>query len=129
MLVALSAKTVLDVTVQADRNPLFVTLSDGSVRNSFTVRILNKLYDTRAYALSIEGLPGAKLSVLGMDGDGNPKIEVAPDNLRTLKVFVTLPREAVKAVGRNEIPFVFAVRDVADGAASEQKTVFRGPSL
>ena len=30
-----------------DRNPLFVVLSDGSLRNNYTVKILNKLHDVR----------------------------------------------------------------------------------
>ena len=127
MLFALSAKSVLDVNVQADRNPLFVRLSDGSIRNSYTVRILNKLYETRTYNLSIEGLPQAKFSILGMESNGPLKIDVAPDNLRTLKAFVTLPPEAVNKIKDGHEPFSFVVRDVADDTETSRGTAFRGP--
>ena len=42
MLYALATRTLLDVNVLHDRNPLAVTLSDGSIRNAYTVRLLNK---------------------------------------------------------------------------------------
>jgi cytochrome c oxidase accessory protein FixG len=127
LLLALSAKSVLDVTVQADRNPLFVKLSDGSIRNSYTIRILNKLYESRTYSLGIEGLAGAEFSILGLEGDAASKIEVAPDDLRTLKAFVTVPPEAVKAIEDGRAPFSFIVRDVADGTEISSETAFRGP--
>ncbi|HKJ61503.1 MAG TPA: cytochrome c oxidase accessory protein CcoG [Hyphomicrobiales bacterium] len=127
MAFALSAKSVLDVNVQADRNPLFVKLSDGSIRNSYTVRILNKLYETRTYSLSIEGLPQAKFSILGMENGSALEIDVSPDNLRTLKAFVTLPPEAAKTIEDGHAPFAFVVRDLADGTQTSRETAFRGP--
>jgi cytochrome c oxidase accessory protein FixG len=126
MFIALSAKTVLDVNVQADRNPLFVQLSDGGIRNSYTVRILNKQYETRSFSLGIESLPQASLTVLGADGGGATGIDVAPDNLRTLKVFVAVPRETARTLG-SETRFEFVVRDLADGTETSRETVFRGP--
>jgi polyferredoxin len=126
MFIALSAKTVLDVNVQADRNPLFVQLSDGGVRNSYTVRILNKQYETRSFSLAIEGLPQARLTLLGTDAGGTPGIDVAPDDLRTLKAFVTVPRETARTLG-SQTEFEFVVRDLADGTETSRKTVFRGP--
>ena len=126
MLLALSTKSVLDVNVQADRNPLFVRLSDGGIRNGYNLRILNKLYETRAYALTVDGLTGAQLAILGLD-PGAAQIIVAPDNVRTLKVFVTLPRDAALGLGDSRTPFAFVVRDVADGAETRRETIFRGP--
>jgi polyferredoxin len=127
MLFALSAKTLLDVNVQADRNPLFVTLSDGGIRNGYTVRILNKHYETRRYTLRLDGLADARLAILGMEGQDAPSFDVAPDNLRTLKLFVSLPRDAARALKSSETPFAVIVRDLKDGTESRHKTIFRGP--
>jgi polyferredoxin len=126
MMLALSAKTTLDVNVQADRNPLFVTLSDGGIRNSYNVRILNKQYETRFFTLELRGLRHARLALLGMEGEATPRIEVAPDNLRTLKAFVTVPREAAGAMS-SQAPFEIVVRDLSDGTQTSRETVFRGP--
>ena len=53
MLYSLATRTLLDISVLHDRNPLFVTLSDGSVRNAYTVRFLNKRNDLRVFELSV----------------------------------------------------------------------------
>ena len=35
-------RALLDVNVLHDRNPVAVKLSDGSIRNAYTMRLLNK---------------------------------------------------------------------------------------
>jgi cytochrome c oxidase accessory protein FixG len=42
MLYALLTRSLLDINVLHDRNPVAVKLSDGSIRNAYTVRLLNK---------------------------------------------------------------------------------------
>src|SRR5208337_240490 len=125
MLFGLSRKTVLDVNVVADRNPLFVQVSGGGIRNGYTVRILNKLHDTRKFAISVSGLPDASLSYVGIEGP-RPLIEVKPDDVRSVKVYVTIPgEEAAKLPASADIGFL--VRDTVDGTETKRNTNFRGP--
>ena len=63
MLFALLSRATAELNVQRDRNPLFVVLSDGAVRNGYTVSILNKRREEVPYRLSTTGLPGATMSV------------------------------------------------------------------
>ncbi|MBV8535675.1 MAG: cytochrome c oxidase accessory protein CcoG, partial [Alphaproteobacteria bacterium] len=42
MLGAFALRSTLDLTVLHDRAPLFVMLSDGSIRNGYTIKIVNK---------------------------------------------------------------------------------------
>ena len=49
MLTALMLRPELEVNVLHDRNPLYVKLSDGGLRNGYTVKILNKLYEPRSF--------------------------------------------------------------------------------
>ena len=42
---------------------LSVTLSDGSIRNGYTVKLLNMIPEPRPITLSIEGLPGATMEI------------------------------------------------------------------
>jgi polyferredoxin len=76
-----------------DRNPLAVTLSDGSVRNAYTVRLLNKRNAQRSVTLDVEGVADAKLHVVGTDAavEGRPLIAVGPDQTAELRVLVTVP--------------------------------------
>jgi polyferredoxin len=86
----------LDISVRHDRNPLFVALSDGSIRNAYGVHLLNKRTDAAAIALEVEGLPGAEIRVVGLEEgtSANPVIEIGPDQGRELRVLVTAPADA-----------------------------------
>ena len=99
LLIALTARDRLEVNVQHDRNPVFVQLSDGSIRNGYTVKLLNMIPEPRVIFLSLEGLPGAAMSINGIDQpDGvSFAIPVEPDKLRSLKVFVSVPKEHATA--------------------------------
>ena len=48
-------RSTLEVNVLHDRNPPYVLLSDGGVRNGYTVKILNKLHEPREFALAVRG--------------------------------------------------------------------------
>src|SRR5512134_525695 len=126
MLVGLMNRTTLEINVLRDRATMFVPLSDGGVRNGYTVKVLNKHHDVREVALGLEGLPGAKLSVLGGEGSEGAAISVQPDTLRELRVFVTVPpAEAARLAATSEVTLV--VRDLATGTTSRRTTPFYGP--
>jgi cytochrome c oxidase accessory protein FixG len=127
MLWAMAHRSVLDVSVLADRNPLFVLLSDGSLRNNYTVKILNKTHEIGRFRLDVSGLPGVRLSITGFD-DGNSTIEVAPDNLRALKIHITVPVSALDGLTGGATPFQIAVTDVEDGTVVSRAVAFRSPS-
>jgi len=124
MLVALMLRPDLDVSVLHDRNPLYVKLSDGGVRNGFTIKLLNKLYTPRAYKVSVEGLPGAKLDMIGHE---DAVVPVPPDNLQSVTVYVTLDKAGVKALTQTATEFEFVITDVASGATLEHDATFQGP--
>ena len=65
MLFGLSRKTVLEMNAVPDRNPLFVQTQDGGIRNGFTIRLLNKRQEARTFALSVAGLPDARIAIVG----------------------------------------------------------------
>lgn len=90
LLVTLLSRDRLEVNVQHDRNPQFVTLSDGSIRNGYTVKLLNMIPEPRVIFLTIEGLPGATMHINGIDQpDGvTYAVPVEPDKVRTLRVFI-----------------------------------------
>ncbi len=124
MLVALSLRPSLDVNVLHDRNPLFVTLSDGSIRNGYTLKVINKLHEARDYRLSVEGLDEIAVAVLGRAAGAEPRFTVKADRLASFRVFLTAPR-AVLAGAAASVRFV--VTDVEDGAQAAYDSVFRGP--
>ncbi|QKV17498.1 cytochrome c oxidase accessory protein CcoG [Oricola thermophila] len=126
LVVALLSRDRLEVNVQKDRNPVFVTLSDGSIRNGYTVKLLNMIPEPRVIFLSLEGLPGATMSINGLDQpDGTSfAIPVEPDKLRALKVYVTQPLEYT-VEGR--APFHFIAEDKQSFESDVYDAVFEAP--
>jgi polyferredoxin len=127
MLWAWLNRTIVEVSVLHDRNPVYIELTDGSLRNRFTVKILNKLHEERSFQLAAEGLSESQLTVLGFPQQ-NPNIDVVPDNLRALNVLITIPKAARAKLEGPATPFRFVVTDTADGSQIERKETFRGPS-
>ena len=99
LLYALGSRDRLEINVLHDRNPQFVQLSDGSIRNGYSVKLLNMIPEPRTILLKIEGLPGATMHIQELDqlGGDSYAVPVDPDKVRALKVFVSLPKEYLKA--------------------------------
>ncbi|WP_190291780.1 cytochrome c oxidase accessory protein CcoG [Roseibium aggregatum] len=94
MLFALLTRDFAGINVLHDRNPIFVTQSDGSVRNGYTVRLLNKRSHARHFMLHVEGMPaGTKVEAVGVENvfADRPIIEVDPDTTREVRILVTSP--------------------------------------
>jgi cytochrome c oxidase accessory protein FixG len=123
MLVALLTRPTLELNVQRDRNPLFVLLSNGDIRNGYTIKILNKVHQTRQYRLDVEGLPAVKIKVIGRD-DGNARFTVKADRLASFRVLIATPRANLKA-GTTDVRF--RLTDLTDKTVADNDTVFRGP--
>jgi cytochrome c oxidase accessory protein FixG len=91
MLTTLATRASVGINVIHDRNPMFVRLSNGAIRNAYTVRILNKQTEPRRFSLMIDGISGAVVDVIGIvtPPDGDVAIEVGPDQTREFRVLVT----------------------------------------
>lgn len=114
MLYGLMTRSFTDLSVLHDRNPLFVQLSDGSIRNSYTVRILNKRALHRVFVLAVDNPPLARVTAVGIattSGDW-PVIDVAPDATRELIVHVTVPNGASLAASS---PITFRITELGSG--------------
>jgi cytochrome c oxidase accessory protein FixG len=85
---ALWLRVPTHLSVLPDRSPLFVRLSDGSVRNAYTVRVTNRERTDQTYVLATD-LAGADIALLGGEGRG---ISVAADSVATFRVQVRMPR-------------------------------------
>ena len=124
MLYTLATRRSEGISVIHDRNPIFVRLTDGSIRNAFTVRVLNKALETRVFELTVEGLPGIDVTLVGDTvASGNPLIVVGPDQTRELRALITthttLPAESV--------PLTFTITDAKDSSRAGAIDHFRGP--
>ncbi len=130
MLVTLLNRSELAVNIVPDRNPLFVTLSDGAVRNGYTVKILNKKQAQRNFRVTLSGLPGATLEMVGVEAKNLTSLDVAvePDKLRAIKVYVATA--GGKVLTEEKTNFQFDVAEITSGAEPESgsyEAIFHSP--
>ena len=127
MLYVLLTRDFAGINVLHDRNPIFVTQSDGSIRNGYTIRVLNKRQHERHFVLNVEGMPlGTTVEAIGVDTvfTDKPVVEVGPDTTRELRVLITSPSEA-------ELPkstdITFRLTDAVMGEVVTADDYFKAP--
>ncbi|ALJ34969.1 cytochrome c oxidase accessory protein CcoG [Azospirillum brasilense] len=118
----------LDIAVQRDRAPLFVTLQDGTIRNAYTFKVSNKTRQDRSYTLAAAGIAGAEVKVVGErdedSGSAVSHISASPDSVATYRVYVTVPRDSVPDAST---PVTFQLTDTNNGDRDSYKSVFLAP--
>ena len=122
MLYTLATRATMDVNVLHERNPLFVLLSDGGVRNDYTVRILNKGAQ-RSFAIEVSGLPGATIRVAGIEAapGAKPVVEVGQDQTREVRLSVQVgPADLPKTSRDLEV----TITDTAGGGRASARDHF-----
>ncbi|MCJ7599784.1 MAG: cytochrome c oxidase accessory protein CcoG, partial [Methyloceanibacter sp.] len=126
MVTAWTMRPHLEVSILRDRNPLYVKLSDGGIRNGYTIKVLNKLYEPHVFHLDVEGLPGAALTIVGHEKESEPTVTVAPDELQSLRAYVTLDKANAAQLrgGVGELSLI--VIDIKTGDSVRHGFSFRG---
>ena len=97
MIYQLATRATASISVLHERNPMFVTLRDGSIRNAYTIRLANKRSESRPFALTVDGPVGTQIEAVGVAAttDWRPIVEVGPDQTREVRVLVTMPRGVI----------------------------------
>jgi cytochrome c oxidase accessory protein FixG len=126
LLVALLMRDRLDVNVRHDRNPVYVMLSDGGVRNGYDVKILNMVPQPRTFTVSLKGLPGGRMTIAGSQQPPATQVDVSvkPDKLRSFRVFVQVPKQNIVV---NQTEFEFRVSHQGGTEKTTYRAQFNGP--
>ena len=119
MLWGLAHRSVLDLHVLRDRNPMYVRLQDGSVRDGYTLKIANRSFYPKTVAVRFGGLVGTRLKAPGAPPTtGGLQVTVEPNAIRSARIFVIAP----PGVPSGARPATFTVGDRRDHALAS--TVF-----
>ncbi|WP_149141197.1 cytochrome c oxidase accessory protein CcoG [Gemmobacter caeruleus] len=127
LIVALFLRSDIDINVTPIRNPLFVTLSDGTIRNAYDIRLRNKLGEAHDYAVTVTA--GERLT-LRLEGAENNVLTVpANDTLSTRLYLEAAPDSGAAHAERTEVRlWVMDAVPPASGkeARVHHDTVFNG---
>jgi len=126
MIYTLATRDSEGISVIHDRNPMFVRLSDGALRNGYTIRIVNKQLKSRDFILSVDGLPSSLVDFVGLPprADGRQLVSVGPDQTREVRVMVTDYSATPPAPSTSVL---FKLIDIDSGEAAEMRDHFFGP--
>jgi cytochrome c oxidase accessory protein FixG len=125
MLFLLGSRQRIDLSVAKDRNPPYLVLSSGEIRNDFTLKLRNMETRPRQAEVALDGVPGA---VMWTDGIAREKaarrLELAlpPDRVEPVRVYVAAP----EGTEEQEFAFILTALD-QDGGGDRSKTRFDAP--
>lgn len=119
MLYSLLNRSEVEMHVLHDRNPLFVKLSDGSIRNGYDIRILNKTHFDNRYVLTLNGIEGAKIEIQGAGATDPEDLPVFADSVGHYRVFVTASKQSEAREG-----VTFTLKNKNGEASDEIDSVF-----
>jgi hypothetical protein len=114
------------LSVQRDRAPLFVTLSDGGIRNGYTLKIANKSRDAGALTLVLES--PARLTMMVQEaaalGENRFRVTTRGDGITQWRALATLPAGEPT---RDSTPVTFRLLDARGRTVESADSVFLAP--
>ena len=119
---ALFIRADIDVTVAPIRNPQFVTLSDGSIRNSYDIRLRNKHGETRPFRISLTGDNSLRVA---LEGTVYETVDVPANEQLLQRVYVIAPPSA-EAASTERTDIRFWVEDLVSGERVYNDSLFNG---
>ncbi len=122
LIAALFLRPEIDISVAPVRSPLYVTMSDGSIRNAYEVRLRNKRNEPRVFHLSITAADPLRIS---LEGTAQLHVTVPPDQTFEQRVYVTA-RPGSPATEKAQTDVRFWVEDLTSRDRAYTDSVFHG---
>ena len=122
LVAALILRTDITIAVEPVRNPINVTLSDGSIRNAYELRLRNMTGAEREYRIAVAGSTDVTLELQGFEGT---VVTVPADTTFRQRVYLTAPPESAAAAS-SLLQLAISVEDTATGATASESAAFRG---
>ncbi|MDC0739137.1 cytochrome c oxidase accessory protein CcoG [Cognatishimia sp. SS12] len=122
LVVALFMRSEFDVTVAPVRNPTFVTLSDGAIRNTYELRLRNKFAEAKEFRVEVKADVPLEISLEGRDAN---TMVVPADSTQLQRVYLIAPKGTEGAI--TELSDVrFWIADSTGDAREHADSVFHG---
>jgi cytochrome c oxidase accessory protein FixG len=122
LVAALFLRSPIDFNVTPVRQPLFVTLSDGAIRNTYEIRIRNKQGNDTPFKIAVTGDQPLDVKLEGTDTD---MVTVAADETKTQRVYVVAGHDTPMAV-EDRSAITIWVEDIISGDRVSAEAAFNG---
>ena len=122
LIFALFIRSDIEMTVAPVRNPTFVTLSDGTIRNIYDIRLLNKHGEDREFHLS---LTSDEILRIELEGTSQRSLIVPANETFLQRVYVSArPTDPAATTDRTDLRFW--VEDLVSGERAHKDAIFNG---
>jgi polyferredoxin len=127
MLATLEGRTRLDLSVLQTRNPLWVRLSDGTIRNAYEIKIRNLEARPREVELTIGGMPGVVWTEAAdrARAGRSVRFRLQADKVAKERIFVAAPPAGPQ---RSDLAFTIRALD-AQGETATTTSFFERPGV
>lgn len=122
LVAALFLRSPIDFNVTPLRQPIYVTLSDGDIRNAYDIRLRNKQGEDARFRITVDSQEPVRMQLEGETGN---TITVAADKLKTQRLYVIAPKGGSMAhAERSEI--TIWIEDITSNVRVSEEAVFNG---
>ena len=112
--------STIDLKVLRERQPMFVQMSDGTIQNKYTIKVMNKTDRALNLRLTAEGPEGLTVS-----GGSEGGFVAEYGKVNPLTIFVRAPRASL---GEEMAPITFRIDSPEDPTmVAEYQSTFAGP--
>jgi cytochrome c oxidase accessory protein FixG len=123
MTVGLASRSTIEVSALKDRALPYIQLSNGDIRNTYTLKVVNKQRVARSLRVRMTGLDENRLEIIGEGASaGEITLHVQPDGVERFRLLVTAPAASAEN-GRRPVRIVLE----DDQGHASASTLFSGP--
>ena len=122
LIVALFLRSPIDLNVTPVRNPTFVTLSDGSIRNAYDIRLRNMHGAAAEFAVSVTSDAPVTLGLEGRDG---LTVTVPANETMSQRIYLTAA-PGTQAAGEDRTDVRIWVEELGTSNRVHHDTIFNG---
>ncbi len=125
MLVALFIRSDIGLNITPVRQPVFITQSDGTIRNAYDVRVLNKHGEERTFHITSVSLVEDSVIDLSLQNSDGALVSVPADSTESIRVYLDAAPDQ-PAASRNRTEVRLWIEDLTNGDRYSEDTVFNG---
>ena len=105
---------------------MFVRTADGSIRNGYLIRLVNRASTAREFTIGAESAEVPRLQAIGVESDPQGRLiaQVGPDQTREIRVTATLRAALARPASQD---LAFRIVDRATGETAIVKDHFDAP--
>lgn len=122
----LTFSSKIDLKVIPSRNPLFVQLSNGDIRNGYDIKIYNKSNFDKDFSLKINNQNLIAIKVQNPKDLDLNQIKIKNDSIQNIKIYLKVKKENLTQIKLNNT-IKFTIADLTNQEKKDINSIFMTP--